>query len=84
VLTNNPDKLASLAMAGVAIAGTVAPTRRRRSISTISPPSGTPVVLNGGEVRRAAVLPEPVSYFRPYALPDALHLIHVASTWCRS
>lgn len=82
VLTNNPDKLASLAREGVPIAGTVAlrhaPSPFNLHYLAAKQDSGH--VLNGdGGAARAADLPEPVSYFEPYAVPDALHLIHVAS-----
>jgi GTP cyclohydrolase II len=82
LLTNNPDKLASLATEGVPIAGTVAlhhaPSPFNLQYLAAKLDSGH--TLNGdGGAARAADLPEPVSYFEPYAVPGALHLMHVAS-----
>lgn len=82
LLTNNPEKLASLAAEGVPIAGTVAlqhaPSPFNLHYLAAKQDSGH--ALNGdGGAARAADLPEAVSYFEPYAVPGALHLIHVAS-----
>jgi GTP cyclohydrolase II len=82
LLTNNPDKLASLAAEGVPIAGTVA-LRHAPSPFNLHYLAAK---LDSGHaldaevvVPRAAELPETVTYFEPYALDGAPHLIHVAS-----
>ena len=82
LLTNNPDKLAALATAGVPIVGTVAlqhaPSPFNLQYLAAKLDSGH--TLNGdGGAARAADLPEAVSYFEPYAVAGPLHLMHVAS-----
>ena len=82
LLTNNPDKLASLAAQGVPIAGTVAlqnaPSPFNLHYLAAKLDSGHALDGNGGAAREAD-LPESVVYFEPYALPGAPDLIHVAS-----
>jgi GTP cyclohydrolase II len=82
VLTNNPDKLAALAAEGIPIAGTVplrhAPSPFNLHYLAAKLDSGHALDAEGGAAR-AAELPEPVTYFEPYALDGAPHLIHVAS-----
>jgi GTP cyclohydrolase II len=82
LLTNNPEKLASLAAEGVPIAGTVAlqnaPSPFNLHYLTAKIDSGHALGGNGG-ARHEAELPESVTYFEPYALPGAPELIHVAS-----
>jgi GTP cyclohydrolase II len=82
LLTNNPDKLASLTSASVPIAGTVDLQRAPSpfNVHYLAAKLDSGHSLNGHDgTARAADLPEAVSYFEPYALPDAPHLIHVAS-----
>lgn len=80
LMTNNPEKLAALARAGIAIADSV-PLRRApspfnlhylaaksRSGHTLADPIGT-----------AATLPEPVAYFDPAALAERPRFLHMAA-----
>ena len=82
LMTNNPDKLASLATEGVTIAGAV-PLQRAASafnVHYLTAKLDSGHALNGdGGAHHAAELPEPVVYFEPYALAGAPYLIHTAS-----
>lgn len=84
LLTNNPDKLAALAELEVAVAGS-APLRKAASpynAHYLSAKSRSGHALEDPGDRNgngAADLPEPVSNFAPYALPDAPRFVHLAT-----
>jgi GTP cyclohydrolase II len=84
LLTNNPDKLAALAELDVAVAGS-APLRKAASpynAHYLSAKSRSGHALEDPGDRNgngAADLPEPVSNFAPYALPDAPRFVHLAT-----
>ena len=82
LLTNNPDKLASLADQGVPIAGSVALEHAPSpfNVHYLAAKLDSGHVLNGTTgAARAADLPEPVAYFDPYELPGETRVLHVAS-----
>lgn len=82
LLTNNPDKLAALSDLGVAVAGSARLRQpaspynqhylaaKSRSGHALEDPANGP---------DAADLPEPVTDFEPYALPDAPRFVHLAT-----
>jgi GTP cyclohydrolase II len=82
LLTNNPDKLASLAAAGVPIAGTVALQRAPSpfNVHYLAAKLDSGHALSGPDgPARAADLPESVPYFEPCMVSGTSHLVHVAS-----
>ena len=82
LLTNNPDKLAALSDLEVEVAGSARLRQpaspynqhylaaKSRSGHALEDPTGGP---------DAAELPEPVTEFAPYALPDAPRFVHLAT-----
>jgi GTP cyclohydrolase II len=82
LLTNNPDKLAALARAGVAIDGAV-PLQHAPSpfnLHYLAAKSRSGHALNGTDGGAPpAEPPETVEYFEPYTLPGTPHLVYTAS-----
>lgn len=82
LLTNNPDKLAALSDLGVEVAGSV---RLRQPASPynqhyLEAKSRSGHALgDAADGPVAAELPEPVTDFSPYALPDAPRFVHLAT-----
>ncbi|MBY0280190.1 GTP cyclohydrolase II [Candidatus Binatia bacterium] len=81
LLTNNPDKLTALSDLGIAVAGSA---RLRQPASPynqhyLAAKSRSGHALgDAADGPGAAELPEPVTDFAPYALPDAPRFVHLA------
>lgn len=83
VLTNNPDKIAAMTSHGLKVAGTEAlefePSPFNAAYLSSKADSGHSLTQpNGPQVIRA-LPPEPVSPFKPHALPNAQRFIYAAS-----
>lgn len=82
LLTNNPDKLSALASLDVPVAGS-APLRQEASPYNshyLSAKSRSGHALpDPGDGGAVADLPEPVTDFAPYALPDLPRFVHLAT-----
>ena len=82
LLTNNPDKLAALSDLGVEVAGSA---RLRQPASPYNQHYLAAKSRSGHALEDpvdgpdAAELPEPVTDFAPYALPDVPRFVHLAS-----
>jgi 3,4-dihydroxy 2-butanone 4-phosphate synthase/GTP cyclohydrolase II len=82
LLTNNPDKLAALSELGVAVAGSARLRQKaspyNRHYLAAKSRSGH-ALEDPGDAPDAPELPERVTDFAPYALPDAPRFVHVAT-----
>ena len=83
VLTNNPDKLAAMTSHGLKVAGTEAlefePSPFNAAYLSSKADSGHSLTQSSGPPIARALPPEPVSPFKPHALPDAQRFIYAAS-----
>ncbi|MFN8641514.1 MAG: hypothetical protein U0802_07610 [Candidatus Binatia bacterium] len=81
LLSNNPDKLAALRNAGVAIAdcAPLAPAPSAFNLAYLAAKSSSGHALDVAAAPAAAALPEPVALLEPAPLPELPALLRVAS-----